>query len=194
MRREFLGKQQVRNECQMPLGAVMLLSDDQLFETVATANGTLRTRSENEDDVVFLFALFESVKWPEMASMPIDDRMKRQLLQMQFRAMTQGYRDTYPQARFHIVELDDRSIGRLIVDIEPGRADVVYIALLPEWRHRGLGRSLMSAVLAELRRHDAVCRASVATDNQASLRLWKSLGFRDCERTATDVILEWRAA
>jgi ribosomal protein S18 acetylase RimI-like enzyme len=161
---------------------------------VITPHGVLRTRPEAEADADFLFRLFDSVKGPEMASMPVDDHMKRQLLTMQFQAMTRGYRGAFPAARYEIIVLDDTPVGRLIINIEPGRAHIVYIALLPEWRNRGIGAALLTAVLAEPRRTGSVCEASVTLDNTASLRLWSKLGFVERERLATDVILEWRQA
>jgi ribosomal protein S18 acetylase RimI-like enzyme len=176
------------------LDAIMIQTSTALVEPVVTPHGVLRTRPETEVDADFLFALYGSVKGPEMGSMPVDDHMKRQLLSMQFQAMTRGYRAAFPAARYDVILLDETRIGRLIINMEPGRAHIVYIALLPEWRNRGIGVALMTSVLAEARRLGLVCGASVARDNTASLRLWNKLGFEERERTAMDVILERRTA
>jgi ribosomal protein S18 acetylase RimI-like enzyme len=161
---------------------------------VMTPHGELRTRPETDADADFLYSLFESVKGPGMAAMSADDRTKRQLLRMQFRAMTQSYHAAFPGARYDIVILDAAPIGRLILDLSPARAHVVYVALLPEMRNRGIGTALMTAVLGEPRRHGTVCEAQVAIGNTPSLRLWRRLGFVERERGETDVILEWRPA
>jgi GNAT superfamily N-acetyltransferase len=161
-------------------------------DAVATPHGVLRTRPELDADVSFLFGLFESVKGPEMAAMPVDAGLQRQLLEMQFRALTQGYRTAYPAAAFLVVLLDETPIGRLIVDADPDRWLVVYVALTAPWRRRGIGVALMKAALAEPMRLGAVCQARVALDNLASLRLWRRVGFEARESTATDVVLEWR--
>jgi ribosomal protein S18 acetylase RimI-like enzyme len=174
--------------------AIMIQISTALVEPVVTPHGVLRTRPEAEGDAEFLFTLYESVKGPEMASMPVDDHTKRQLLSMQFQAMTRGYRAAFPAARYDVILLDETCIGRLIINVEPGRAHVVYIALLAEWRNRGIGVALMTSVLAEPRRLGVVFGASVARDNTASLRLWNKLGFEERERTAMDVILERRTA
>jgi len=161
---------------------------------IATPHGDLRTRPETEADAEFLYSLFESVKGPEMAAMLADDRTKRQLLSMQFRAMTQTYHAAFPGARYDIVMLAGEPIGRLILDLSPARVHVVYVALLAEMRNRGIGTALMTAILHEPRRHGAVCEARVAIGNTPSLRLWKRLGFVERERGETDVILELRPA
>jgi ribosomal protein S18 acetylase RimI-like enzyme len=163
-------------------------------EPIVTSHGILRTRPEADADADFLFALYESVKGPEMAAVAVDDRMKHQLLRMQFKAMTLGYRTAFPAARYDLILLNEEPIGRLILDIEPSRTHIVYIALLPQWRNRRIAEALMTSVLAEPRRLGSLCEATVARDNTASLRLWNKLGFEERERVSMDVIMEWRTA
>lgn len=174
------------------LDSKMIQTRTALVDPIITPHGVLRTRPEAEADAEFLFALYGSVKGPEIASMPVDDCMKQQLLRMQFQAMTRGYRAAFPAAQYDVILLNATRIGRLIINIEPGSAHIVYIALLPEWQRRSVGVALMTLVLSEARLRGAVCQASVARDNTASLRLWSKLGFRERERMATDVVLEWR--
>jgi len=158
---------------------------------VVAGPGIIRTRPETAADEAFLFALFESVKGAELAAMPIGVAMRRQLLAMQFRAMSTGYRSAFPAARFLIVLLNDAPVGRLIVNDDADCTRIVYIALLPEWRRHGLATALMTAVLDEPRKHGRRCEATVTVDNFASMRLWARLGFMERERSLTDVILEW---
>jgi GNAT superfamily N-acetyltransferase len=159
--------------------------------TMVPGCGVIRTRNEISSDEAFLFALFESVKGPEMTAMPIGAGMRRQLLSMQFRAMSVGYRSAFPTARFLVVLLNDTPIGRLIVDQDAGRFLIVYIALLPEWRGHGLATALMTAVLDAPRKRGLRCEATVGVDNIASMRVWSKLGFTERERTMADIIVEW---
>jgi ribosomal protein S18 acetylase RimI-like enzyme len=87
--------------------------------------------------------------------------------------------------------LNDVPIGRLITDDGQGRFRIVYIALLPAWRNRGISTILMTAVLDRPRRLGTRCEAIVASDNEASRRLWLGLGFAECERDGVNVLLEW---
>jgi GNAT superfamily N-acetyltransferase len=164
------------------------------LDAFATPHGILRARPECDADVPFLFSLFESVKGAEMAAMPVDAGLQRQLLEMQFRALTQGYRAAFPAASFLVVLLDETPIGRLIVDADLDRWLVVYVALTARWRRCGIGAALMKVLLAEPMRLGMVCQARAAFENKASLRLWRHLGFEARERTAADVLLEWRPA
>ena len=78
----------------------MIRNGADAVEPVLTQHGTLRVRPETAADAAFLFALHESVKGAELALMPVGDPMRRQLLDMQFRAMTMGYRSGFPAGRF----------------------------------------------------------------------------------------------
>jgi ribosomal protein S18 acetylase RimI-like enzyme len=161
-------------------------------EPVVTPHGTLKLRPESEADAAFLFALHETVKGPELAPLTIPDQVRRQLLEMQYRAMMASYRAEFPAARFEVVTLDEAPIGRLITDDSQGWFHIVHVALLPEWRNRGISTVLMTTVLAEPRRQGLRCEATVALDNVASQSLWSRLGFTERERDAINLIVEWR--
>lgn len=141
-----------------------------------------------------MFELFASVKGPEFARMPADDALKAQLLTMQYRALTQSYQAGFPSAAFAVVMMDKVPVGRLITDSTADGIHIVYIALLPRWRGRGVASALMRAVLAHTRTLGLPCSATVAVDNTPSLRLWTALGFTELARDTTDVVLEWRAS
>jgi len=141
--------------------------------------GSLVMRPEAGDgsDDAFLFRLFAGFKLPEMAAMPVDEAVKEQLLRMQFRSMSQSYRAQYPSARFEILELDCKPVGRLITDVRP---DTVYfpdIAVLPDTQRSGLATALMRVALDEARRLGVPGTVKVLGHNTASLRLCAKLGF-----------------
>jgi GNAT superfamily N-acetyltransferase len=158
---------------------------------MATPAGILSTRPESAIDGAFLFTLFESVKGPDIARMPVDDRMKVQLLHMQYTAMTQSYRTSFATEAFNIITMDNTPVGRLITEAIKGCIHIIYIALLPAWRHRGISSQLMRALLAEAQARHLPCEATVALDNIASLRLWTGLGFTEQSRDTANVILRW---
>jgi ribosomal protein S18 acetylase RimI-like enzyme len=168
----------------------MIPDDADAVEPIATPHGTLSRRSETAEDATFLLTLHDSVKGADLAL--IAEAMRRQLLDMQFRAMTLGYRAAFPMARYDIITLNEAPIGRLITDLSQGWFHVVHIALLPEWRDHGIGRALMASVLEHPRHLGLRCEATVALDNLASLRLWTRLGFVERERDDANLVVEWR--
>jgi GNAT superfamily N-acetyltransferase len=162
-----------------------------IVQSVATSAGILSTRPETSLDEPFLFTLFESVKGPDVARMPVDDRIKAQLLYMQYNAMTQSYQASFTVEAFNIITISDIAIGRLITDATKGCIYIVYIALLPAWRHRGIGSLLVRALLTAAQAKHLPCEAMVALDNIPSLRLWAGLGFTEQSRDTANVILRW---
>ncbi len=168
-----------------PIGAV---------QGVTTQFGLLRTRPQTGADEGFLFRLFESVKGVDFAQMPIDPSMKSHLMQMQYRAMNGSYRASCPDAAFEIITLDDMPIGRLICDTMKDRLQVVYIAFETDWRHRGLGTTLMRMLMAQAESLQLGCQATVAVDNLPSLGLWAKLGFVERTHDAANVVVVWDPA
>jgi GNAT superfamily N-acetyltransferase len=159
-------------------------------QPVVTPSGILSTRPEAPADEGFLFTLFESVKGPEFAGLPV--LLKTQLLRMQYSAMRQSYLTSFTTGAFDIVMMDDTPIGSLIINATNDCISVVYIALLPAWRGRGISSTLMRLIQIEASTRDLSCEATVAVDNVASLRLWAALGFTETSRDAANVVLQWR--
>jgi ribosomal protein S18 acetylase RimI-like enzyme len=192
VRAEFLGCYNAINHAALPFAARVIRNEVIVGQAVVTSQGVLSTRPEAASDKDFLFSLFESVKGPDITRMPVNDVMKSHLLHMQYRGMAQSYRARYASEAFSIVIINGKPAGRLIMDVTDDRIHIVYIALLPQWRGRGIGSAVMRAVLARACVLRLPCEATVAVDNVQSLQLWAALGFIERARDATDVILEWR--
>lgn len=61
--------------------------------------------------------------------------------------------------------------------------EIVFVGVRPEDRRRGVGRSLLRAVFAELARSGArSVRLAVSEENQPALSLYSELGFREIGR------------
>lgn len=170
----------------------MIASRTDTVEPVPIRHGMVRLRPEAATDAAFLSALHDSVKGAELASLPVGDPVRRQLLDMQYRAMTISYHAAFPNGRFDLITLNEAAIGRLISDLSEGLLRIVYIALLPEWQGHGICTELMRSVLDTPGSSVTRCEATVAKDNTASLRLWARLGFAERARSETDLVLEWR--
>jgi ribosomal protein S18 acetylase RimI-like enzyme len=169
----------------------MISNETDAVEPIDTPHGTLRRRPETVADVSFLCALHASAKAEGFAMLRVGEPIRQQLLDMQFRAMTLGYRTSFPEGRFEVITLNEAPIGRLITDLGRHRFHIVYIALLPEWQQRQIGTVLLSQVLEQPRRRGMRCEATVALDNLPSRHLWLRLGFAERERDGANLVLEW---
>jgi ribosomal protein S18 acetylase RimI-like enzyme len=156
---------------------------------VDRAGATLRP--ERPADAEFLFHVFVHSRASALAQLDWDDPARDALLRMQFRAQHRGYRAQFPNARFDVIECDDTPIGRLIVDRCERAIHVVDVALLPEHRGRGVGTSLLRALLAEAAANGTPVTLRVDRDNRAR-SLYRRLGFATVSEDAIYAAMAWR--
>ncbi len=131
-------------------------------------------------DRAFLRSVYGSTRVEELAVLPWSEAEKAVFLDMQFAAQDAGYRQTYPDGRSLVVELDGEPIGRLFLARLPDELRIVDIALLPGYRGRGIGRGLLRSVLAEGATEGRRVTLHVEPWNPA-LQLYERLGFAPVE-------------
>jgi RimJ/RimL family protein N-acetyltransferase len=160
-----------------------------------TDKGPVTLRPERADDEALLYRLFCSWALEDIARMPVDDATKEKLLRFQFAGQMATYRGRFPAASFDIIERDGEPIGRLIVD--PGHtkepACLVDFVLLPEQRNSRIGRTIISAVLAEQASLGRKVRVKILHHNEPSQRMCAALGFVEIGREPPFIQLEWSA-
>lgn len=137
----------------------------------------LTFRSISDADMTFLSTLYASTRADEMRQVPWTDEEKKNFLQMQFNAQHVHYQEHYPDARFEIIMMDGVAIGRLYQEEWPSQIRIIDIALLPEFRGKGIGRQLMQQVIDEGNRIGKAVSIHVEHNNPA-MRLYKRLGFQ----------------
>jgi ribosomal protein S18 acetylase RimI-like enzyme len=94
----------------------------------------------------------------------------------QFTAQSRHY-ESYEDTSYDLVLVDGEPAGRLIFARWPEDLRVVDIALLPEHRGRGIGGSLMRALIEEADERGVKTSIHVERFNPAQ-RLYARLGFR----------------
>jgi GNAT superfamily N-acetyltransferase len=156
---------------------------------IASPLGLLRIRPEAPGDEAFRLALFVDTR-PELALLP--DAARDSIMQMQFRAQTQGHRAQHPNARHEIIEHAGRPVGRLLCERADGVLHLVDIALAPPLRNRGAGTAILSKLLADAKRERLRVRLMVASNNPHAARLYARLGFVQTAGDAMHAVMEWR--
>jgi ribosomal protein S18 acetylase RimI-like enzyme len=154
--------------------------------------GKLMLRPERDEDKDFRYRLFCDSRQPEFKLL-LAPPVYEQVMAHQFHAQTVSYRNDFPEARFDIVELAGRPIGRIVVDRPGSMLHLVDQAIIPEQRNRGIGTAIMRALMDEARAANIPVRLEVASENDPTMRLYLRLGFVPVERTPIYIGMEWRA-
>lgn len=150
----------------------------------------LALRAADDADQPFLYSVYASTREQELAPLPWDDAQKEAFLRMQFAAQDRAYRESHPDATREVVLLDGRPTGRLYVERRDHDIAVIDIALLPEFRGRGIGTALLRAVLAEGGRSGRPVEMHVERINPAQ-RLYRRLGFELVADGEVYLLMRW---
>lgn len=152
---------------------------------------SISLRLAQPGDNAFLYAVYASTRADEMALTGWDAAQQESFLQMQFNAQWQYYHAQYPEAVYQVIHQDGVDMGRMIVDRSGENILMMDIALLPEYRGRGTGTTLIQGLMEEAGRSGKGLRLHVEFFNRA-LRLYERLGFSKIGATGIYYELEWR--
>ena len=159
---------------------------------IRSSLGVLRLRPEQPADQDFRFQLFCDSRLPEWDMVPLDPTVREQLMRHQFQAQTMTYAARFPKARFDIIEIEDQSIGRIVVNRPGPYLHLVDHAIVLKLRNKGIGTAIMRALMDEARGAGIPFRLKVASSNDPSLRLYLRLGFVPIEEVPAYIELEWK--
>lgn len=133
-------------------------------------------RPAAEEDRSFLLRLYASTREPELEASGLPREQWGAFVEHQFTAQSRHY-ESYEDTSYDLVLVDGEPAGRLIFARWPEDLRVVDIALLPEHRGRGIGGSLMRALIEEADERGVKTSIHVERFNPAQ-RLYARLGFR----------------
>src|SRR5688500_328403 len=128
---------------------VVTLARSALFDYNWGMDQALSLRPITDDDRDMLYRVYASTREDELAQVAWDDDQKAAFLRMQFDAQYSYYAEHYPKAQFQVILLNGEPVGRLYLDRRAREIRIVDIALLPEYRNRGIGTALLHEILAE---------------------------------------------
>ncbi|MBF6595123.1 MAG: GNAT family N-acetyltransferase [Thermaceae bacterium] len=159
-----------------------------MFETVA---GTLNLRPETPTDLPFLQGLYASTREQELALVPWTSQQKAAFLQSQFGLQRRHYLEHYPGAQFAVIELEERTVGRIYIYRASQEICLMDIALLPEYRGQGIGGALLAKLLEEAQQQGQCVTLHVEENNPA--RQWyQRWGFERLEVRGVYWYMRWK--
>jgi ribosomal protein S18 acetylase RimI-like enzyme len=140
----------------------------------------LSFRPVADGDLEFLYNLFASTRLSEMSATGWSDGQVEEFLRMQFRLQHTQYMQNYKGASFDIILVDSIPAGRLYVDRGEEGIRVIEISILPEFRRKGIGSSILRGLTEEADAIGQTISLHVEMNNPI-LGFYKTLGFREKE-------------
>lgn len=151
-------------------------------------------RIQRDDDDGFAAALYSSTR-DDLRQMPAEPADIEQLIAMQQRMQSHGYRQAYPHAAYLVLEHGDTPIGRLILDRQDQDQvlHLVDIAILPAEQGQGAGSAVLRGLQAQAGADQLHIHLAVNKSNTAARALYQRLGFRLRGENEVQEQLEWSA-
>jgi ribosomal protein S18 acetylase RimI-like enzyme len=134
-------------------------------------------RPSGPADREFLLRVYVSTRLDELAGLLWDQSAKDSFLRSQAEAQDADYRLRRPNAQFLVITADGEDVGRLYrVELAGEELRLMDIALVPEWRGRGIGTALIGDLVTEARERGLLLSLHVEHHNPVR-RLYDRLGF-----------------
>jgi ribosomal protein S18 acetylase RimI-like enzyme len=134
--------------------------------------------------------VYAGTRAEEMDLVDWSEAQKGAFLRMQFRAQDQFYKDNYRGAEYFVILLDGQPVGRLYLHRRSDELRIMDIALLPAFRGRGIGTTLLKNILEEAVNECLPVSIHVERFNPA-LHLYRRLGFRLVEERGVYLFMKW---
>lgn len=149
-------------------------------------------RRATPEDEAFMCAVYLSTRREEMMAWGWADAQQEMFARMQFNVRRQAYRMQSPQAAYKIILFEGERAGSLIVESVDEEIRLVDIALLPEYRNRGIGSSIIKELFAEAGKMNKPVRLQVEKMNPQAHRLYERLGFSVTGEDQMYFQMEWQ--
>jgi len=147
-------------------------------------------RAALPDDLAFQAALYASTRQEELDAAQVPAEQREPFLAQQFMAQMVHYQQFYPAGEWAIIESDGERAGRLILDRAADHYHIMDIALMPEFRGRGIGTAILREIVAEATSKQLPVRLFAYTKERA-LSLYHRLGFADVNDDGIHTELVW---
>jgi ribosomal protein S18 acetylase RimI-like enzyme/SAM-dependent methyltransferase len=131
-------------------------------------------RQAAPDDQEFLRRVYYSTRKEEVEAFGWPEAEQEAFLSMQFTTQQKAYAMMFPHAEQSVILCDGVPAGRLLLNRDTNSISVVDIAVLPEFRRRGIA----SSILVRLQRDGAAIDLQVDKNNATARRLYERRGFQ----------------
>jgi ribosomal protein S18 acetylase RimI-like enzyme len=144
-------------------------------------------------DDEFLYAVYAGTRGDEVGGFGWDPSTAEAFLRMQFVARKQAYKMQFPTARHSVILFNEIDAGQMIVERTDKQIVLTDIAVLPEFRKKGIATHLIRQLQDEAAASGVPVVLRVDKVNMPAKELYTKLGFAVTGDTQILYEMEWRA-
>lgn len=128
-------------------------------------------------DQDFLARLYASTR-DDLKSLTADPAFVASIIGMQQRAQASGYRHSFPDAVYLVLEQEGEPVARIVVNVSSAEMRLVDIAVMPQVRGKGFGSAVLRALQQCAAENKLPLTLAVHHSNPNAKRLYQALGFQ----------------
>jgi GNAT superfamily N-acetyltransferase len=160
---------------------------------VSQLNQSITLRPATSEDADFLLQVYKSSRGDDLRGLGWEEARINEFLEMQYQAQRTFDEKDHQQATDEIILSSGERAGRLFSTSGADELRCIDIALLPQFRNRGLGTFLLQRLQQRAAALNKPLRLQVIRFNQA-ISLFERLGFVRTSETGSHVQMEWSPA
>ncbi len=127
-------------------------------------------------DDALLLRLYAASRESELSQVQWPAEQKHAFVAMQFEAQRRHYQLTYPNGSHQVICADDAPVGRIWSCELSDELRIMDITVLPDFRGRGIGSSVLREIVAESERLEKPLRIWIETWNPSQI-IFQHFGF-----------------
>ena len=136
----------------------------------------IELRPVEEKDEIFIETVYRSTREEELSFTNWGEPQKQAFISMQSKAQLAEYKTNYPGASFQIIIYKKKNAGRFYTWENENEIRLIDIALLPQYRSKGIGTFLLGELIKKSNRVQKKISLHVDPVNPA-LQFYLRLGF-----------------
>lgn len=136
----------------------------------------------------FVKKLFVAHKVIELRAQEWPKILQKQICNQQYQLFEEQLKQEYKYLSDYVMKIDQKMIGRLVLDFQKTHIYFPYMAIIPEMQKQGIGKSIMQNLLAYSRNKGLPIYIKVAHDNHA-IQLYPRLGFNVIDKNELTTLM-----
>ena len=148
-------------------------------------------RPATAEDAAFIENVYKSSRGDDLRGLGWDESRVDEFLSMQFEAQSTFDTADHEHAIDQVILYSNKPVGRLLIDSGDQELRCLDLAVLPDFRNRGVGTFLLRNLQNQAAKSRRSLRLQVIRFNRA-ISLFERLGFIRTSESGTHFQMEWK--